>query len=98
MNNDAKGGNFIISYENFKDTMDSVFDKEEYLRKMRAQSLKDLENTTEEPETQIEIQTPQPPQQQEQEYLEDNVEYTNEDVQTEANDEGILKKKNSLLL
>ena len=33
-----------------------------------------------------------------QEYLEDNVEYTNEDVQTEANEEGILKKKNSLLL
>ena len=33
-----------------------------------------------------------------QEYLEDNVEYANEDAQAEANEEGVLKKRNSLLL
>ena len=96
MNNKAKGGNFLISYENFKDTMDSVFDKEEYLRKMRAQSLKDLESTNEEPEREIETQ-PQPEPEQE-EYLEGNVGNTNEEVQIENNEDGILKKKNAILL
>jgi len=28
-----KGGNFLISYENFENTMDSILDKEEYLKK-----------------------------------------------------------------
>ncbi len=96
MNNKAKGGNFLISYENFKDTMDSVFDKEEYLRKMRAQSLKDLESTNEGPEIQIETQ-PQPEPEQK-EYLEGNVGNTNEEVQIEDNEDGILKKKNAILL
>ena len=93
MNNKAKGGNFLISYENFKDTMDSVFDKEEYLRKMRAQSLKDLESTNEEPEIQIETQ----PEPEQEEYL-GNVGNTNEEVQIEDNEDGILKKKNAILL
>ena len=94
MNNKAKGGNFLISYENFKDTMDSVFDKEEYLRKMRAQSLKDLESTNEEPEIQIETQ----PEPEQEEYLEGNLGNTNEEFQIEDNEDGILKKKNAILL
>lgn len=98
MNNKAKGGNFLISYENFKDAMDSVFDKEEYLRKMRAQSLKDLESTNEEPEIQIETQPQPEPEPEQEEYLEDNVGNTNEEVQIEDNEDGVLKRKNSILL
>lgn len=50
MSSKVKGGNFIISYENFKGAMDSVFDKEEYIKKVRAQSLMDLQSSEEEKE------------------------------------------------
>jgi hypothetical protein len=42
-----KGGNFLISYENFENTMDSILDKEEYLKKnnIEIQRVEDTSDT-----------------------------------------------------
>ena len=43
-----KGGNFLISYENFENTMDSILDKEEYLKKnnIEIQRVEDVSDTS----------------------------------------------------
>lgn len=51
-----KGGNFFISYENFENTMDSILDKEEYLKKnnIEIQRVEDTSDTSDTSDTPVE--------------------------------------------
>ena len=93
MSSKNRGGNFIISYENFKDAMDIVFDKEEYVKKVRAQSLKELESTENIQDEPVENVEP--------EKVDDKEDYE-ETIEPEPNNnpegETILIRKNELLL
>ena len=93
MSSKNRGGNFIISYENFKDAMDTVFDKEEYVKKVRAQSLKELESTENIQDEPVENVEP--------EKVDDKEDYE-ETIEPEPNNnpegETILIRKNELLL
>ena len=93
MSSKNRGGNFIISYENFKDAMDIVFDKEEYIKKVRAQSLKELESTENIQDEPVENVEP--------EKVDDKEDYE-ETIEPEPNNnpegETILIRKNELLL
>lgn len=99
MSSKVKGGNFIISYDNFKGAMDSVFDKEEYIKKVRAQSLMDLQSSEEVKEDEVvdeipsTVETPEPELDGQ-----DNVEEIDDDVEEVSEDSGVLIKKNELLL
>ena len=93
MSSKNRGGNFIISYENFKDAMDIVFDKEEYVKKVRAQSLKELESTENIQDEPVENVEP--------EKVDDEEDY-DEIIEPNPNDnsegETVLIRKNELLL
>ena len=93
MSSKNRGGNFIISYENFKDAMDIVFDKEEYVKKVRAQSLKELESTENIQDEPVENVEP--------EKVDDEEDY-DEIIEPDPNDnsegETVLIRKNELLL
>ena len=93
MSSKNRGGNFIISYENFKDAMDIVFDKEEYIKKVRAQSLKELESTENIQDEPVENVEP--------EKVDDEEDY-DEIIEPDPNDnsegETVLIRKNELLL
>lgn len=98
MSSKVKGGNFIISYENFKGAMDSVFDKEEYIKKVRAQSLMDLQSSEEVKEDEVVDEIPSSVENPEPELDgEDNVEEI-DDVEEVSENSGVLIKKNELLL
>tara|TARA_B100001175_G_C19514128_1_gene646050 strand:- start:62 stop:364 length:303 start_codon:yes stop_codon:yes gene_type:complete len=99
MSSKVKGGNFIISYDNFKGAMDSVFDKEEYIKKVRAQSLMDLQSSEEVKEDEVVDEIPSTIEIPEPELnSEDNVEEIDNDDVEESENSGVLIKKNELLL
>lgn len=98
MSSKVKGGNFIISYDNFKGAMDSVFDKEEYIKKVRAQSLMDLQSSEEVKEDEVVDEIPSSVENPEPELDgEDNVGEI-DDVEEVSENSGVLIKKNELLL
>ena len=86
-----KGGNFLISYENFENTMDSILDKEEYLKKNNIE-IQRVEDTADTPNENIENLK----NEEDNEY--DNNEVIEEPAEEMMGSKSILIKKNELLL
>jgi len=93
-----KGGNFLISYENFENTMDSILDKEEYLKKNNIE-IQRVEDTADTPVENMEnLKNKEDSNEYDNnETIEDPVEEPAEEPDT-MEPKSILIKKNELLL
>jgi len=91
-----KGGNFLISYENFENTMDSILDKEEYLKKNNIE-IQRVEDTPDTPNMENLKNKEDSNEYDNNETIEEPVEEPAEEPDT-MESKSILIKKNELLL
>ena len=93
-----KGGNFLISYENFENTMDSILDKEEYLKKnnIEIQRVEDVSDTSDTSDTSVENME-NLKNEEDNEIIEERVEEPVEEIDTTV-PKSMLIRKNELLL
>ena len=94
-----KGGNFLISYENFENTMDSILDKEEYLKKnnIEIQRVEDTSDTSDTSVENMEILKNEEDNEIIEERVEEPVEEPVEEIDTTV-PKSMLIRKNELLL